>query len=312
MLLSAGGFAYYRSETHVFNSLWPRFGDLRRAKNREALLGVWLKSSQHIRSGLDESEVRRAVAGGFTNGGEFLQLVMDAMTAKQGAQRWAETTPAHALHIDEIHRTIPNALFIHVVRDGRDVAVSLQKQAWVAPMPWDKKREVLACGAFWRWIVRAGRSARRRIDPAVYLEVSYEQLMAEPQTTLDRIGDFIAQPLDHAVIMQNAVGSVREPNTSFPGAAGFSGRWRRELTPALARRLEAIVGPVLDELGYPREFPDKSSTRWRARLASAPYVVKFSARQWLKANTGLGHRFADLSLFAPPPADAVHPMPPIG
>jgi hypothetical protein len=310
MLLSAGGFAYYRSETHVFNSLWPRFGDLQHEANRKALLNVWLKSPMHIRSGLDEAEARRAVAQGYTNGGEFLRLVMDAMTAKQRAQRWAETTPAHVLHMAEIHRTIPNALFIHVIRDGRDVAVSLQKQGWVAPMPWDRARQALGAGAFWRWIVKSGRNAARHVDKAAYLEVRFEDLMAEPQKTLDRVGEFIAQPLDHAEILRNGVGSVREPNTSFPGAKGFSNRWQTELTPALARRLEAMLGPMLDELGYHRAFGDSATTRWQAQMHATPYLLKFATRQWLKSHTPLARR-ADLSLFAPPPPDMVHPMPPV-
>jgi hypothetical protein len=311
MLLSAGGFAYYRSETHVFNSLWPRFRDLDQPSTREALLDVWLKAPQHIRSGLDESEARRALGAGFTNGGEFLRLVMDATAAKQGAPRWAETTPAHILHLPEIHATIPDALFIHVIRDGRDVALSLQKQGWAVPLPWDRSQPVLAAGAFWRWTVDAGRRGARRIDRRAYLEVTYEDVTGAPQRTLDRIGEFIEQRLDYSVILQNAVGSVAEPNTSFPGSSGYSRRWERELTPHLARRLEAIVGPMLDKLGYPRAFPDTLTARWRARAHVAPYFARYSVRQWLKSHTALGRRYADLSLFAPPAPDAVHPMPPV-
>lgn len=315
MLLSAGGFAYYRSETHVFNSLWPRFGDLRQEPNRKALLDVWLTSPMHIRSGLDESEARRAAAQGFSNGGEFLRLVMDAMTAKQGAQRWAETTPAHVLHMQQIRATIPNALFVHVIRDGRDVAVSLAKQGWVTPLPRDRTKPFFAAAAFWRWIVREGRAAGEQLTRSgcrCYLEVKFEDLLTMPQATLDRIGDFIAHKLDHAVILRNGVGSVSEPNTSFPGASGFSGRWQNELTPADSKRLELMIGPVLNAAGYQREFASADVTeRWQAHMHVMAYLFRFGARQWLKSNAGMGRRFADLSLFAPPPPGTVHPMPPV-
>src|SRR5678809_1023298 len=57
MLLSAGGFAYYRNETHVFNSLAPRCGDLTRQANRDTLLDIWLPSQMHARSGLTAEDV---------------------------------------------------------------------------------------------------------------------------------------------------------------------------------------------------------------------------------------------------------------
>jgi hypothetical protein len=314
MLLSAGGFAYYRSETHVFNSLWPRFGDLRLESNRKALLDVWLKSPMHIRSGLDESEARRATAEGFSDGGEFLRLVMDAMTAKQGARRWAETTPAHVLHMEQIRATISNALFVHVIRDGRDVALSLAKQGWITPLPRDRSKPFFAAGAFWRWIVGEGRRSGEQLEKSgcqCYMEVMFEDLVGKPQATLDRVGDFIAHKLDHEVILRNGVGSVSEPNTSFPGATGFSGRWKQELSQPDAQRLELMLGPTLDEIGYQRQFAGTSGVeRLQSQFHVAPYLLRFGARQWLKSNTMLGRRFADLSLFAPPPPDAVHPMPP--
>jgi hypothetical protein len=72
-----------------------------------------------------------------------------------------------------------------------------------------------------------------------------------------------------------------------------------------------MLGPTLDEIGYHREFAGTSSVeRLQSQLHVAPYLLRFGARQWLKSNTVLGRRFADLSLFAPPPPDAVHPMPP--
>jgi hypothetical protein len=305
MLLSAGDFAVYRTETHVFNSLGPRFGDLRRPEHREAMVRVWLGSMMHVRSGLDERELRQALAGGFHDGGEFLRRVMDAIAAKQGVRRWGETTPAHLLHMHEIRATIPDALFVHVIRDGRDVAVSLQKQHWVRRLPWDRRHEVFAAAAFWDWMVRAGRRAGRRLGDA-YTEVRYEDLVATPQAVLDRLGAFIDQPLDHAEIVRQGIGSVSRPNTSFPGSSSsFTGRWRQELPDEVAVGVEAMLAPLLGELAYPMELQELSG---RGRAGDAwllrAYHARFAARQWLKMHTPLGRRFADLALFAPEVAHA--------
>ena len=61
MLLSAGGFAVYRSESNVFNLLVPRFGDLRVRKNREELMDHWLRSKLFRVSGLDAQQIRRKI-----------------------------------------------------------------------------------------------------------------------------------------------------------------------------------------------------------------------------------------------------------
>ena len=77
------------------------------------------------------------------NGGDFLRIVMEEMCRKQGVERWAETTPDHLLYISWIKETIPDALVIHVIRDGRDVALSWEKKGQIRRLPWT------ACGPPW-------------------------------------------------------------------------------------------------------------------------------------------------------------------
>jgi Sulfotransferase family len=305
MLLSAGGFAYYRTETHVFNSLAPRCGDLARRPNRQQLLDLWLASQMHARSGLDADAVR-ALIDAFRTAGGFLQRVMDLMVAQQGVMRWAETTPAHLLHMAEIHREIPDALFVHVIRDGRDVAASLEKQRWVRPLPWDRAAPAFAAGAFWQWITTSGRRIGAHLGDA-YCEVRYEDLVATPQAVLDTVGAFIGQGLDHGHILAHAVGSVARPNTSFPGATQrFTGRWREAFAPAVGNALDQLLAPTLRTLGY-ETSAGGSALRRAAGLA--PYRFWFSGRQWVKMHTPLGRRLTDLSLFAPVDGDDPPPAP---
>ncbi len=72
------------------------------------------------------------------NGGDFLRIIMEQMARKQGVERWADTTPEHLLHLHRIKETIPNALIIHIIRDGRDVALSTEKQGYIRRLPWDR------------------------------------------------------------------------------------------------------------------------------------------------------------------------------
>lgn len=294
MLLSAGGFARYRAETHIYNSLAPRFGGLRRPADIDAAVRVWLASDCHTLTGLPPDAVASALRASVHGPGDFLRVVMELMVARQGARRWAETTPAHVLHMREIVSEIPGALFIHVIRDGRDVATSLEKQQWIRPLRLDRGRPVLAAAAFWDWIVRHGRAEGAKLG-AAYLEVRYEALVASPQRVLDTVADFIGQPLDWSEIQRVGIGSVGKPNTSFPEATGgFSARWRSQLSPDDARDVDAMLAPTLRALGYPTDVTHRPfSVVWRR----AAYAARFSLRDWLKRATPMGRRATDLSHF---------------
>jgi LPS sulfotransferase NodH len=298
MLLSAGRFAIYRAETHVFNVLAPRFGDARTAADRAAMTDAFIRSDMFRVSGLEQAAFRADIERSCRNPGDFLRLFMEAICRTQVMDRWAETTPVHVLHVREIKATIPEALFIHVVRDGRDVAVSMMKQGWVRPFPWHREAPERAAGAFWAWVVEAGERASRGYERD-FLRVRYEDLTAAPQPTLDRIAAFVDQPLVHEEILRAGVGSVSRPNTSFPGqTSSFHGRWKAELTESRARALEAMLAPVLARQGYDvgGAFPMVDRSRGGASMAA--YRAWFGARQAFK-HTPVGRRLVSLELFEP-------------
>jgi hypothetical protein len=298
MLLSAGRFAIYRAETHVFSTLGPRFGDLSKVGNRLAMADCFIRSDMFRISGLDAHDFRRTIETDCRNPGDFLRSFMESVSRAQGMPRWAETTPVHVMYIPQIKATIPNALFIHVVRDGRDVAVSMMKQGWIRPLPIDRRTLERAAGAFWMWVVETGERLGARY-PGDYLQVSYEDLAAQPQPALDRIGEFIGQRLDHQEIMRAGVGSVSKPNTSFPGRTGtFTGRWRDELDEPRARSLEALLEPTLRRHGYTSDFSLSGAERLRAAAVRATYRSWFSLRHALKLHTPASRRIS-LELFEP-------------
>jgi hypothetical protein len=291
MLLSAGGFANYRAETHVFNTLAPRFGNLGDPENRRAMTDVFIRSDMFRVSGLDPASFRATIEANCRNAGDFLRLFMESLCKEQGTGRWAETTPVHILHVPEIKATIPDALFVHVVRDGRDVAVSMMKQGWIEPYWFDRDTPELAAGAFWMYVAERGDALGSRYA-ADYHRVSYEELVAKPQATLDALGEFIAQPLSYDEILRAGVGSVSKPNTSFPeSGAGFHGRWKSAITEERARALDALLAPALARFGYETDGPGESMRR-------AAYNARFRARDMLKQSP-LGRRYVSLSLFEP-------------
>jgi hypothetical protein len=300
MLLSAGGFAVYRAESNAINLLEPRFGDLSRTRNKKRLMEAWLASKLFERSGLDAESIKAKVIAECENGGDFLRIIMGEMARNQNVERWADCTPEHLLHLERIKETIPEALIIHIIRDGRDVALSTAKLGYVRRMWWDRTPNVMVSGLYWEWMIRRGREVGRKLGPD-YTEVRFEELISDPRATLAKLSGFINQELDYDRILKVGIGSVSEPNTSFkdPSKEGFNplGRWRKGFTPESLATFEALVGNTLEELGYALGTTDRSLLdRPELRRMSAIYRTCFDSKLWLKAKTPLGRIFVTKDL----------------
>jgi hypothetical protein len=284
MLLSAGGFAVYLAESNVFNVLAPNFGDLGRRQNRQRLLQVWLGSKLFRASGLDARQVEHQVLEQCHHAGDFLRIVMDGIARAQSVQRWAENSPEGILHLPLIKRLIPEALIVHIIRDGRDVAMSLNRTRYVHPLPGQERISLAGCGIYWEWMVQQGRNCGRRFG-SDYMEVHFEELLSGPRELLGRIGSFIDHELDYDRILAVGYGSVSKPNTSFRSQSSEKfnpvGRWKKGFTPEQLLRFESIAGKTLSDLGYtlstnPQGMDlEMRATRWL-------YRTYFAAKLWLK------------------------------
>jgi Sulfotransferase family len=291
MLLSAGDFAVYRAESNVFNLLVPRFRGMHSAADRQELLDTWLRSQLFRVSGLDAGEISTKIIAECRSGGDFLQIVMQEIARKQGVARWADCTPDHLLYMAEIKRQIPDALFIHIIRDGRDVALSYVKQGWSHPLPWDRHEALGVAGLYWEWAVRKGREQGRRLG-AAYQEVRFEELNANPWETLSRLGRFIDHDLDYDRIQRAGIGSVSEPNSSFAGESEGKfdpvARWKTKMLSEEIAAFEDLVGDFLQELAYTPGSEIKRRTSLRTIRLRTTYRAMFEAKQWMRGNTPLG------------------------
>jgi hypothetical protein len=292
MLLSAGNFAVYRTESNVINLLEPRFGDLSIARNKQRLLEAWYNSRLYTLSGLDKEEIDAKVMQECHNGGDFLRIIMSEMAKKQGVERWADTTPEHLLHLHRIKQTIADALIIHIIRDGRDVALSTDKQGYIRPLFWDRTSPKMVAGLYWEWMVNKGRRDGRDLGED-YTEVHFEELISQPQETLARLGRFIEQDLDYERIRRSGIGSVSAPNSSFGDASGEdfnpSGRWKTGYSPEELEMFEGLVGRTLEENGYElATAAHKKLNRTDLQSMCAAYRAYFDMKLYLKAKTPLG------------------------
>jgi len=293
-LLSAGGFAVYRGYLPAYKMLIPRFGSLAKFGNRRKLMGAFVRSKGFRRSGLNAEQLTIKVLGECRTGGDFIRIVMSEVARSQNVARWAVYDPDNLLYVPSIRADIPEALFVHIIRDGRDVAQSLSKTGGFKPFFWDREAKgLLPTALYWEWMVRKGRQHGLRI-PADYLEVRYEELVAEPRATLRKLEQFLDHDLDYDRIQKASLGRLHESNSSFSeDQRSPVNRWR-ELPSHEVDAIEAMIGEYLEELGYPVTSPSApQKPGLREKFTRAFYFHLLNAKLWLKTRTPAG-RLANL------------------
>jgi hypothetical protein len=229
--------------------------------------------------GVDPERVRERLCDGMRTG-DAIAAVFETYAAERQKERWGDKTPMYMQYLPLLEELFPRAQFVHLVRDGRDVASSfLAMPEGVVTKTWAHPRSVPDFACEWRTEVEAARELGARVGPERYLEVRYEDLVAEPQSALGAICSFarlsyeagmVRHTEDVAASSQPHQQSLKRPLT--PGIRN----WRSEMSPVDAAGFEDVAGELLGALGYdlatgPARSP---SLQARARLAS------YRARGW--------------------------------
>src|SRR5688500_911792 len=193
----------------------------------------------------------------------FYELYME----EQGKPRWGEKTPRYVTKMPMIQRAIPEARFIHVIRDGRDVALSVLDRT---------VRDLTAADIARRWQKKITKAREDSPKLEHYTEIRYEDLILDTEPVLRRVCEFIELPWDDAMLNYHersaerlqemaralpAEGRAKELSverrlkthemTTKPPSADRVARWRTQMSPEQRDEFEAIAGDLLAELGYP-------------------------------------------------------------
>lgn len=185
-------------------------------------------------------------------------------------RRFAEKTPQNCFIAQFLARTFPDASFLHIVRDGRDAAVSYAQKPWLTERgrksgqretggypfgpfarfwvepdrrdEFESTSDLDRCLWAWRRHVEAALAAEREIEASRWLEVRYEDLVRDPTRIGERVLDFlgIAAAASRRKLL-DALSRVKRDSV---------GRAARELDAASLEVVERQAGPLLRRLGY--------------------------------------------------------------
>jgi Sulfotransferase family len=217
--------------------------------------------------GLDREQLAERI-GEQADAAHALRSFYGLYAERQGKPRWGDKTPKHVTRMPRIAAALEESSFVHLIRDGRDVALSRRRRGMGARKPMADAAEL------WRRRIERARAQARRLGGR-YLELRFEDLVADPEPALRSVCDRIELDYHPAMLdyHEAAAGRLAELGADLDDAGGRiarsgrerlrshalatepprgerTGAWRSEMSEADRREFESVAGGLLAELGY--------------------------------------------------------------
>jgi hypothetical protein len=224
-----------------------------------SLLPLLLESAKFSRMELDNEDLTRLLPEEEPVRYErFVARIFDAYAARRGKPLAGDKTPGYVRRMARIHELWPRARFIHIVRDPRDVYLSMvdwrggertagQYGTWHLD-------PAASTALYWRLSVALGREAGEELGADLYHEVRYEDLVQDPERALEDMCAFLGLPYAQAMVRfhegRTRVKAGRSSKAQWlPPTAGLRD-WQAQLDAHEIARIEAAVGGLLVDAGY--------------------------------------------------------------
>jgi len=279
-------------ESHIFNAFVPllrHYGDLGNPANRERLVHDILSVYyfRHWQPPPDKKAVLAEVQGSRIV--DIFDAIHRTWARSVGKRRWGEKSPNHVEYWDQLHEAYPNAQVVHIVRDGRDVAVSLVR-ARFGP------KTVFRAAEYWRDYLRHVERLKKATDPADIFEVKYEDLVLDPETQVRALCRFLDESYTETLLRyyesdgRYPTDKRNEQNLQKPIMRGNTGKWKTALSSHEVAVFEAVAGDLLDGYGYARHGTPARLTApriWYYRWVQSPprrfYAMLKNRRGYVEA-----------------------------
>lgn len=173
-----------------------------------------------------------------------IHILMVRRAKQEDKTCWGEKTPRYLWHIDVLHRLFPEARFICIYRDGRDVALS------VIPLRWGPNN-VYACARWWQAAIKTWFEAKKELGNNG-MDLSYEELTVHPASSLRRICRFLELPYEDKMLI------------NYPIKKNNFGKWKDSfnMTKHELNAFEYVAGDTLKGLGYNLGVSDPNCPFW--------------------------------------------------
>jgi Sulfotransferase family len=230
--------------------------------------------------GIAPQDVRPRLREGMTTR-EAIAAIFETYAERQGKPRWGDKTPLYMQQLPLMERLLPDAIWVHLVRDGRDAALSfLELPAGFSGKTWAQPRSVAQFAARWRSEILAARRLGRHAG-ARYLELRYEDLVAEPERALRSVCEHASLGWEPAMLDHTRASDTahmpEHRNLAQPPTPGLRD-WRNQMSNDDAVAFEQVAGDVLRSSGYELLEPDARYPTLNGRRELARFAAL--SRSW--------------------------------
>ncbi len=161
----------------------------------------------------------------------FLAKCFNAICEQQGKAHYLEDNTHNILFAANLKAIIPTLKLVHVVRDPRDVISSLTQQKWA---PNELQQAIL----WYKEVMQQWESQKAQLNAEDYLEVRFEDILANPEEEVQRICAFGEVEFEASMMSV----AFDQPN---------KGRYKESFSPKEIERLNSELKTVLERYGYP-------------------------------------------------------------
>lgn len=239
-------------ESHFYNTFYPwlkYYGDLQLPRNRYRLIDDILSTEvmKDWSPPPERQQTFESIQQYDFNG--VVDALMSAWARAQGKQRWGEKTPAHVFYWHEILQAFPNLQVLHIVRDGRDVALSW-KRARFGP------KHIYPLAQKWVQYLETVEALKTTLDDRSFLELRYEELLLKLEPVVRKICGFLGEEFTPNLLAFHSLGKAyptdrqNQQNLSKPPLTNNIQKWRTEMSARELRIFEAVAGSTLERYGY--------------------------------------------------------------
>jgi hypothetical protein len=248
----------------VFLQRLPEYGDLEKPANAARLLDDIAAYHLVVRGGhvKDKASV---LAHPIRTYKDLVNAIMSEYARAEGKERWGDKTPFYTQDIDLLWDLFPGSQFVHLVRDGRDVALSQTRISWLPS-------NVPQIAADWRHKTTICHKVGRVLPPGHFFELRYEDLVTKPEESLASICEFLGEDYSADMLSYHRDAESVVPEESLkwhrnsvrPPDPDKIGRWKQELSRTDRVLFDQIAGDTLERFGYVRErLPSSFASRIR-------------------------------------------------
>jgi hypothetical protein len=241
-----------------------QYGDITKLENLNSLLTDITKERAIAQWGVKftSEDVRNALGDHFSYTDVVNYICTELMKTK-GKENWGDKTPHYILKLEQLTRLYPDAKYLYIIRDGRDVALSLLKKPW-------GPNNIFKCAQEWD---QANNKAQQNIirelqNNGQLLAVKYEKLLGKTESECKRIYEFLGDDIEnHREMLEQLIGKTMTGNHA---------KWKKNMTPKQISVFESVAKESLEENGYELIKPYKKLNKIQA-------VIYLSHHNFLQA-----------------------------